>query len=245
MSNLQIIEFEQQAQLVLKEAENIIIFNDDDYKAACDFAVKCQNAIKSIDKAREEARKPLREQMDMIQAKAKQVSEPFEKAKGIAQMAMHSYVEMQKKRQQEAERKAREEAEKERKRLEEEAKKIEEAVEVKENATFGEKIMAQAETQRIRSEIQKVGTVVEVVSVPKKTAAMVVKKSYVAEIISPEALIEFIAKKYKENSIFLGFVKFDMGKINKFINAAGPDYKIDGVDFKIKETITTRASRAK
>lgn len=239
MSELAFQSFKEQGQLVLAKAQTLMVLDQEDYESVSDFAVGCQTAIKKIEDERKTAKKPFLDECTRIDSLAKEMKEPFEQAKKIAQDECLKFMRIQEERRRAAEQKAREEAEAERKRLAEEAAKMADKAATAE--TTGEKIIAQAKAIEIKEQIQQVAPVVEIVDIPKSSAAISVKTKFVCNVIDMGAFVQFAAK----NPEFVDFLKVDLPALNRYVNATKGRQTIDGIEFQAKSSVSTRAKREK
>lgn len=260
MSNA-LVEFKSKADLVLQQANALVIFEAEDYKEVEAFAQDCQDMIKQIDAKKEEIYRPLKNQIDEISSQAKELKAPFEEAKRIAQGVCVAFMKDQEEKRRIAEAKAREEAEAERKRLlaeaEAERKRLEaEAKEANEQAknsdSFEDRIEAEAKAKEVEiqaktkaieveSQIAQVAPVVPIVHVPKSSAAISVKTKWVATVDNMAVFVKYVA----DHSELLLSLKLDMPALNKYVNATNGQVKIPGVSFRKEETIRTSSRRTK
>ena len=66
-----------QSQQIKKLAEALVIWDDEQYKEATDFASNCQSAIKAIESRRQEIKAPYLDACRDIDAQAASLKEPF------------------------------------------------------------------------------------------------------------------------------------------------------------------------
>ena len=232
-----------QSQNVKKLAEALIIWDDDQYKAATDFASNCQSAIKAIETRRQEIKAPFLDACRDIDAQAAALKEPFEYAKKTAQKLAYEYKLEQEKEAERLRQEALKKAEEERKRLEKEAE-IEEA-KVAEASTEEEKLEQQAKAMEIRAQAESVGTVTPIVATVKNNAGMSAKVKRTATVTDKVAFIKWIAANIDSNPFFANFVDVKASAINNFLKTNIDVKKMDGVLIEEVVTLSSRSKKTK
>ena len=232
-----------QSQQIKKLADALVIWDDEQYKEATDFASNCQSAIKSIEARRQEIKAPFLDACRDIDAQAAALKEPFEYAKKTAQNLAYEYKVAQEKEVERLRQEALKKAEEERKRLEKEAE-VEEA-KVAEVATEEEKLEQQAKAMEIRAQAESVGTVTPIVSTVKNNAGMSAKVKRSATVTDKVAFIKWIAANIDSNPFFANFVDFKTGAINNFLKTNIDVKKMDGVLIEEVVTLSSRSKKAK
>ena len=233
--------FAEKSQQVVRLAEALVVWDDEGYKAATDFASSCQTAIKMIDSRRKEVKAPDLQACSSIEAQANELKEPFEKAKSIAQKLALDYKIEQNRKAEEARQKALEAAAAERARLEKEAE-IEEA-KVVEQATHEERLAQEAKVMAIKNQAQSVGVVTPIVKPVKSNAGLTIKTKFKPEVIDMKAFIKWCAANVDANPAVVTFLKVEQGKLNTFVNATQGAQKMDGVSIQQVTSVSSRAKK--
>ena len=242
MFDISVPNFKEKSEAVVMEAQALMIWSDEDYTQAEEFAVGCRTMIKAIKDKHTELKRPIIDQGRAIDAEAKELALPFEKALNIAQQTILAYRKEQEQKRIEAERKAREEALAERMRLQAEANKL--RAEAEKETDHDARILAQAEAIKVEESINQVSATVEIVHTPKASAAAIVKRQFECNVVSPMDFLKYIVANCEQQPALLNFIKFETAKMNKFVNATQGSIKFDGVEFVITEKVSTRAKRA-
>lgn len=229
------------AQDIVVVAKGLIVWDDEQYAQASDFASTCKSIINIIEQRRVAAKKPFKEACDAIDAQAKELKAPFYDAMEIARKTAYEYK-LVKERQAEAARiKALEEAAAERARLEAMAK-VEEA-KVVEAETHEDRLAQEAKVIAIKNQAQSVSAVTPIAPTVKSNAGVSAKKKLRPNVVDMAAFIKWCAANIDSNPAVVTFLKVEQGKLNTFVNSTMGAVKMDGVSIEQVTSLVTRAKK--
>lgn len=218
-------DFMEKSLKVKAMAEALVVWDDEGYKAATDFASSCKAAINAIEKRRVAVKEPYKKAVDAIDSKAKELKKPFEEAMKIAQDLSYAYLREQERKKEEARQKALQEAAAER-------AKIEKQLEIEE-----------AKVIDLKNQAQSVGAVTPIKETVKSNAGLTLKKKFKPEVVDMAAFIKWCAANVDTIPAVVTFLKVEQGKLNTFVNATQGAQKMDGVSINQVTSVSTRAKK--
>ena len=234
-------DFMEKSLKVKAMAEALVVWDDEGYKAATDFASSCKAAINAIEKRRVAVKEPYKKAVEAIDSKAKELKKPFEEAMKIAQDLSYAYLREQERKKEEARQKALQEAAAERAKIKKQLE-IEEA-KVVETTTHEERIAQEAKVIDLKNQAQSVGAVTPMKETVKSNAGLTLKKKFKPEVVDMAAFIKWCAANVDTIPAVVTFLKVEQGKLNTFVNATQGAQKMDGVSINKVTSVSTRAKK--
>ena len=213
------VKAQEEAPVMLKKAEAIVIFNQDQYEGANGVLRAVKDKFKDLDSKRKTITKPLDEAKKAVMDLFRSPLEILSKAESIIKRAMITYDEEQERIRREKQRKldeqARREEEKKRKDLEDRAKKWAE----KGNESKAEELQEQAEDVHVEAQV--------IAPITEKPKGVSYKERWHAEVTD-------------ETKVPREYMQINMQALNKVAQATKGALKIPGVEFKMERELASR-----
>ena len=215
------VRAQEEAPAILKKAEAVVIFNQDQYEGANSVLKTVKGKYRDLDSIRKEITKPLDQAKRVVMDLFREPLETLAKAESIIKRAMITYSDEQDRlrieEQRKLEAKARAEEERKRKELEERAKKWA----AKGNEAKAEELQEQAEDVHVEAPI-----VAPSIEKPKGVSY---RERWHAEVTDE-------AKVPRE------YLMVNIQALNKVAQATKGALKIPGVEFKCEKELASRVA---